>query len=154
MHVTWDQGPSAWACMRHETRGLQRHLRKLMSGCNDTSSWIWGNDSQDHSLSMPPTIVVWAPKSHLDLSGLGNLARPEASIPKILPIILFPYSPAPVQLFSQRSTIIPIQVPIILNKYTLHSAISCRQVADCASVYTVLQDLVVSGHTATPELRC
>ena len=36
----------------------------------------------------------------------------------------------------------------------LHSAISCRQVADCTSAYVILQDLMVSGHTATPELRC
>ena len=36
----------------------------------------------------------------------------------------------------------------------LHSAISCRLVEDFASVYIALQDLMVSEHTATPELRC
>ena len=37
------------------------------------------------------------------------ITRPEAIIPKILPIILFPYSPAPVLLFTQDQPLLPSQ---------------------------------------------
>ena len=45
------------------------------------------------------------------------LVGPEAIIPKILCIILFAYSPVPLLFILTRLTIIPIQVPIILNNY-------------------------------------